>query len=203
MNAIADRVPGSADHIEDVIVGCVSQVGAQAGNIGRNMVLASKLPEHIPGTAVDRQCGSSQQALHFAAQAVMSGTQDVVIAAGVEHMTSVPIGANVADGACPVVHRQPYALLHQRMARGSALTHIVCACAGTAAATTGVKAGHGLPMSEVIAEKYMPALSERGQKFFSQFEGAELVAEKYEISRLDMEEFAVGSHPPERSEAGL
>lgn len=83
--------------IDDVIVGCVSQSGAQGGNIGRNMVLASKLPETVPGTAVDRQCGSSQQAIHFAAQAVMSGTQDVVIAAGVEHMTSVPIGSNIAD----------------------------------------------------------------------------------------------------------
>ena len=83
--------------VEDVIVGCVSQVGAQAGNIGRNIVLASNLPEHVPGTAVDRQCGSSQQAIHFAAQAVMSGVQDVVIAAGVEHMTGVPIGSNVAD----------------------------------------------------------------------------------------------------------
>ena len=87
-----------AGMIDDVIVGCVSQSGGQAGNVGRNMILSSRLiPEHVPGTAVDRQCGSSQQAIHFAAQAVMSGTQDVVIAAGVEHMSSVPIGSNVAD----------------------------------------------------------------------------------------------------------
>ena len=85
--------------IDDVIVGCVSQSGAQAGNIARNMVLASaNIPETVPGTSVDRQCGSSQQAIHFAAQAVMSGVQDVVIAAGVEHMSSVPIGSNIADG---------------------------------------------------------------------------------------------------------
>lgn len=85
--------------VDDVIVGCVSQVGAQTGNIGRTVVLSSKrLPESVPGTTVDRQCGSGQQALHFAAQAVMSGTQDVIIAAGVENMSQVPIGASIADG---------------------------------------------------------------------------------------------------------
>jgi len=141
--------------VDDVIVGCVTQVGAQSGNIGRNIVLASKLPETVPGTSVDRQCGSSQQAIHFAAQAVMSGVQDVVIAAGVEHMTSVPIGANVADG---------------------------------------FKAGHGLPMSDDLNEKYGPALKARGQRMFSQFEGAELVAEKYDITREDCDSFAVASH---------
>ena len=72
-----------------VIFGCVSQVGAQGANIGRNVVLASNLPITVPGTSVDRQCGSSQQAIHFAAQAVMSGTQDIVIAGGVEVMSSV------------------------------------------------------------------------------------------------------------------
>jgi acetyl-CoA C-acetyltransferase len=77
--------------VEDVILGCVSQVGEQATNVARNAVLASKLPESVPGTSVDRQCGSSQQALHFAAQAVMSGTMDAVIAAGVESMTRVPM----------------------------------------------------------------------------------------------------------------
>ena len=82
--------------VEDVIMGCVMQVGEQATNIGRNAVLASKLPESVPGTSIDRQCGSSQQALQFAAQAVMSGTMDVVIAAGVESMTRVPMGLSVA-----------------------------------------------------------------------------------------------------------
>jgi acetyl-CoA C-acetyltransferase len=77
--------------VEDVIMGCVSQAGEQSTNVARNAVLASKLPESVPGTSLDRQCGSSQQALHFAAQAVMSGTQDVVIAAGVESMTRVPM----------------------------------------------------------------------------------------------------------------
>ncbi|MCK7473811.1 MAG: hypothetical protein MZV49_10400 [Rhodopseudomonas palustris] len=75
-----------------MILGCVGQAGEQANNIARNAVLASKLPESVPGVSVDRQCGSSQQALHFAAQAVMSGTMDVVIAGGVESMTRVPMG---------------------------------------------------------------------------------------------------------------
>ncbi|MBP8308229.1 MAG: acetyl-CoA C-acetyltransferase [Burkholderiaceae bacterium] len=78
--------------IEDVIMGCVGQAGEQATNIARGAVLASKLPESVPGTSVDRQCGSSQQALHFAAQAVMAGSMDIVIAAGVESMTRVPMG---------------------------------------------------------------------------------------------------------------
>ena len=78
--------------VEDVIMGCVGQAGEQSANVARNAVLASSLPEHVPGTSVDRQCGSSQQALHFAAQAVMSGTMDVVIAAGVESMSRVPMG---------------------------------------------------------------------------------------------------------------
>ncbi|KWT76000.1 MULTISPECIES: acetyl-CoA C-acetyltransferase [unclassified Variovorax] len=77
--------------VEDVILGCVSQVGEQASNVARNAVLASGLPESVPGTSVDRQCGSSQQALHFAAQAVMAGSMDAVIAGGVESMTRVPM----------------------------------------------------------------------------------------------------------------
>jgi len=84
--------------IEDVIFGCVDQVGAQSANIARNAVLASHLPESVPGTTVDRQCGSSQQAIHFAAQAVMSGVHDVVIAGGVEVMSLVPIGGNAIAG---------------------------------------------------------------------------------------------------------
>ncbi|MGQ3072102.1 MAG: acetyl-CoA C-acetyltransferase [Ferrovibrionaceae bacterium] len=81
--------------VEDVIMGCVGQAGEQSNNIARNAVLASRLPESVPATSVDRQCGSSQQALHFAAQAVMSGTMDVVIAAGVESMSRVPMGLPV------------------------------------------------------------------------------------------------------------
>jgi acetyl-CoA C-acetyltransferase len=96
LDALVDRAGADPALVEDVIMGCVGQVGEQAVNVARNAVLASKLPESVPGTSVDRQCGSSQQALHFAAQAVMSGTMDVVIAAGVESMTRVPMGLSAA-----------------------------------------------------------------------------------------------------------
>jgi len=135
--------------IDDVIFGCVDQVGAQSGNIARNSILASSLPESVPGTSVDRQCGSSQQALHFAAQAVMSGTQDVVIAGGVEVMSLVPIGASVKDG---------------------------------------YDAGHGFPFNAKGIEDRYPGV------FFSQFTGAELVAEKWKLSRNDLDKFALESH---------
>ena len=92
LNALLDRSGADPALIDDVVMGCVGQAGEQATNIARNAVLASRLPESVPATSVDRQCGSSQQALHFAAQAVMSGTMDVVIAAGVESMTRVPMG---------------------------------------------------------------------------------------------------------------
>src|ERR1700722_9626367 len=84
--------------IDDVIMGCVVQVGAQAVNVGRNAVLAAGFPDSVPSTTIDRQCGSSQQALHFAAQGVMAGQYDVVIAAGVEVMSLVPMGASVGHG---------------------------------------------------------------------------------------------------------
>ncbi len=135
--------------IDDVIFGCVDQVGAQAGNLARNAVLASSLPESVPGTTVDRQCGSSQQALHFAAQAVMSGTQDIVIAGGVEVMSIVPIGASITDG---------------------------------------MKAEHGFPFNAKGIEKRYP------DTFFSQFTGAELVADKWNLSRSDLDSFALESH---------
>jgi acetyl-CoA C-acetyltransferase len=92
IDALVDRSKVDPGQIEDVIMGCVMQTGEQSNNVARNAVMASKLPEHVPGTSIDLQCGSSQQALHFAAQAVMSGTQDIVIAAGVEGMTRVPMG---------------------------------------------------------------------------------------------------------------
>nr|MDP2192206.1 acetyl-CoA C-acetyltransferase [Rhodoferax sp.] len=91
LDALVDRAGIDPGLVEDVIMGCVSQAGEQSTNIARNAVLASRLPESVPGTSVDRQCGSSQQAVHFAAQAVMSGAMDVVIAAGVESMTRVPM----------------------------------------------------------------------------------------------------------------
>lgn len=135
--------------VDDVIFGCVDQVGAQAGNLARNAVLASSLPESVPGTTIDRQCGSSQQALHFAAQAVMSGTQDIVIAGGVEVMSIVPIGASITDG---------------------------------------MKAEHGFPFNAKGIEKRYPGI------FFSQFTGAELVADKWNLSRSDLDSFALESH---------
>jgi acetyl-CoA C-acetyltransferase len=95
IDALVERTKADPALIEDVIMGCVGQVGEQALNVARNAVLSSKLPESVPGTSVDRQCGSSQQALHFAAQAVMSGAMDVVIAAGVESMSRVPMGLSV------------------------------------------------------------------------------------------------------------
>jgi acetyl-CoA C-acetyltransferase len=91
LNDLVDRAQMDPALVEDVLMGCVSQVGEQATNVGRNAVLASKLPESVPGTSIDRQCGSSQQAVHFAAQAVMSGAMDIVIAAGVESMSRVPM----------------------------------------------------------------------------------------------------------------
>jgi len=94
LDALIERTGADPALVEDVIMGCVSQVGEQSSNIARGAVMASKLPESVPATSVDRQCGSSQQALHFAAQAVMSGTMDVVIAAGVESMTRVPMGTS-------------------------------------------------------------------------------------------------------------
>ena len=135
--------------IDDVIFGCVDQVGAQSGNVARNAILASSLPESVPGTSVDRQCGSSQQAIHFAIQAVMSGTQDVVIGGGVEIMSMVPIGASIKDG---------------------------------------YEAGHGLPFDYEGMKTRYPGI------FFSQFTGAELMAEKWNLSRQDLDNFALSSH---------
>ena len=92
LDALVARTNADPALVDDVIMGCVGQAGEQAANVARNAILASTLPESVPGTTVDRQCGSSQQALHFAAQAVMSGSMDIVIAAGVESMTRVPMG---------------------------------------------------------------------------------------------------------------
>jgi acetyl-CoA C-acetyltransferase len=95
LNALVERTGVDPAAIEDVIVGCVSQIGEQSCHVGRNMVLASRLPDSVPAVTIDRQCGSSQQSVHSAAQAVMSGTQDLIIAAGVESMTRVPMGTPV------------------------------------------------------------------------------------------------------------
>ena len=98
LSALVQRNDLDPALVEDVIMGCVMQVGAQGVNVGRNAVLAAGFPESVPSTTIDRQCGSSQQAAHFAAQGVIAGAYDVVIAAGVEVMTQVPMGASFADG---------------------------------------------------------------------------------------------------------
>jgi len=149
LNAILDRSGIDPAAVEDVIVGCVSQVGEQSFHAGRNMVLASKLPDSVPAVTIDRQCGSSQQSIHFAAQAVMSGTQDVVIAAGVESMTRVPMGT-------------PTLLPMQ--------------------------AGIGIgPWSRRIKDRY-------GVAEFSQFTGAEMIAQQYQMTREQLDAFALDSH---------
>jgi acetyl-CoA acyltransferase len=98
LNALVERNNLDPAIVEDVITGCVMQAGAQSINVGRNAVLAAGWPEEVPATTIDRQCGSSQQSVHFAAQAVMAGVHDVVVASGVEIMSQVPMGASVGDG---------------------------------------------------------------------------------------------------------
>src|SRR5262249_23686886 len=98
MHALVARTSIDPSLIDDVIAGCVSQVGEQAVNVGRNAVLAAGFPRRLPGTTIDRQCGSSQQAIHFAAQGVISGAYDAVIACGVEVMTRVPLGSSIENG---------------------------------------------------------------------------------------------------------
>jgi len=98
LSATFDQVDLDPGLVEDVIFGCVDTVGPQAGDIARTCWLAAGLPEHVPGTTVDRQCGSSQQAVHFAAQAIMSGTSDVVVAGGVQNMNLIPISYAMIAG---------------------------------------------------------------------------------------------------------
>jgi len=98
LKALAERNSLDPELVDDVIMGCVSQVGDQSWNIGRNAVLGAGWPESVPGVTIDRQCGSSQQSVHFAAQGVMAGAYDVVVAAGVESMTRVPMGSSVGSG---------------------------------------------------------------------------------------------------------
>ena len=149
INALLDRSGADPALVEDVIMGCVSHVAEQSNNVARNAVLASRLPEHVPGVSIDRQCGSSQQAVHFAAQAVMSGTQDVVIAAGIESMSRVPM------------------FLPMTLPR---------------------KNGFGIYMRPDILKRY-PDSPE-----FSQFMGAELLANKYGFRKEQLDAFALESH---------
>src|SRR5215468_7412589 len=101
LRALVERTGIDPANVEDVIMGCVSQVGEQSINVGRNAALAAGFPETVCGTSVDRQCGSSQQALHFAAQGVIAGAYDIVIAAGVESMSRVPMGSSLLPGRDP------------------------------------------------------------------------------------------------------
>ena len=150
LSATFDQIDLDPALVEDVIFGCVDTVGPQAGDIARTCWLAAGLPEHVPGTTVDRQCGSSQQAVHFAAQAIMSGTSDVVIAGGVQNMNLIPIS---------------YAMI-----AGQAL--------GFADPFSGSKGW----------------LNRYGNKEVSQFNSAQMIAEKWDISRSEMESFAYQSH---------
>src|SRR5712691_5389672 len=132
--------------VEDVIMGCVMQVGEQALNVGRNAALAAGFPETVVGTTIDRQCGSSQQAAHFAAQAVMAGVHDIVIASGVEVMTRVPMGASVQSGP-------------------------------------------GMPVGNKMMERCAAAGG-----LVPQGISAELIADKWDLSREDLDTYSVQSH---------
>jgi acetyl-CoA C-acetyltransferase len=148
LDGVLDRTGLDPAAVDDVVMGCVGQVGEQSLNVARNAVLASRMPESVPATSVDRQCGSSQQALQFAAQAIMSGTQDIVIAAGVESMSRVPMGLSVALPA---------------------------------------QNGFGNPMSPAQQKRY-PNIQ------FSQFMGAEMVAERHQLTKDEIDAWAYRSH---------
>jgi len=149
LKALAERNDLDPALVEDVIMGCVMQVGNQGLNVGRNAILAAGWPEEIPGTTLDRQCGSSQQAAHFAAQGVMAGAYDIVIAAGVEVMTTTPMGASITPGSFPFGP--------QAMARYAEVEH--------------------------YGKKGM-----QGQGI-----GAEIIADKWNLSREDLDELSLRS----------
>ena len=121
LRAVTQRNKLDPTLVDDVIAGCVGQVGEQAYNIARNAVLAAGFPESVPGTTVDRQCGSSQQAAHFAAQGIMAGSYDIAIACGVECMSRVPMGSNGAGPGKPfgpgVMRRYHDTVFNQGLAR--------------------------------------------------------------------------------------
>ncbi|MGW3568721.1 acetyl-CoA C-acetyltransferase [Streptomyces sp. NPDC000941] len=152
LRALMERSGADPAAVEDVVLGCLDTVGPQAGDIARTCWLAAGLPEEVPGVTVDRQCGSSQQAIHFAAQAVLSGTQDLVVAGGVQNMSMVPIAFASRQATVPLgLTEGPY---------------------------TG---------SEGWRARY-------GDRPVNQFYGAELIADKWGITREAMEEFALRSH---------
>ncbi|MQY37454.1 Steroid 3-ketoacyl-CoA thiolase [Streptomyces sp. RB17] len=152
LTALMERSGIDPAAVEDVVLGCLDTVGPQAGDIARTCWLAAGLPEEVPGVTVDRQCGSSQQALHFAAQGVLSGTQDLVVAGGVQNMSMIPIAFATRQAAEPLGLTQ-----------------------GPYAGSRGWRARYG-------------------DRPVDQFAGAEMIAEKWGISRRDMEEFALRSH---------
>src|SRR5205807_89416 len=150
LRALVERTGVDPATVEDVLFGCVDAIGPQAGDIARTCWLAAGLPEEVPGVTIDRQCGSSQQALHFAAQAVMSGTSDVIVAGGVQNMSMIPIASGMT-AAEPLGFTDPFS------------------------GSTGWVARYG-------------------DQEVSQFRGAEMIAEKWGISRADMEAYALESH---------
>lgn len=149
IRALVDRGDFDPAAIDDVVFGCLDAIGSQAGDIARTAALAAGLPETVPGVTIDRQCGSSQQAVHFAAQGVMSGTQDLVVAGGVQKMTQFPILSSFTAGA-PFGATDPWN-----------------GCEGWAA---------------------------RYSTNINQFQSAEMMAERWDISRAEMEVFALESH---------
>jgi acetyl-CoA acyltransferase len=144
LSALAERTGVDPGDVDDVYFGCVSQVGEQSWNVGRNVVLAAGWPDTVPGTTIDRQCGSSQQALHFAAAAVIAGQADLVVAGGVESMTRVPMGSTFANGP-------------------------------------------GVPFGPKLLARY-------GNVEFNQGVSAEIVAERWGLSRGDLDAFSLASH---------
>ncbi len=150
LNGLVERTGIDPLAVEDVVFGCVDTIGPQAGDIARTCWLAAGLPDEVPGTTVDRQCGSSQQAVHFAAQAVMSGTTDVVVAGGVQNMSMIPISSAMLAGQA-LGFEDPFS------------------------------------GSEGWRRRY-------GTQEVSQFRSAEMIAEKWDVSREEMEQFALESH---------
>ncbi|MBF4477627.1 acetyl-CoA C-acetyltransferase [Rhodococcus rhodochrous] len=157
IKALVERTGIDPADVDDVVFGCVDAIGGQAGNIARTAWLAAGYPQHVPGVTVDRQCGSSQQALHFGAQAILSNTADLIVAGGVQNMTQIPISAAMIVG-------QQY--------------------------------GFDTPFggSKGWTERY-------GDEEVSQFKGAEMIAEKWDISREELEKWALQSH--ERAKAAI
>jgi acetyl-CoA C-acetyltransferase len=155
IKALVDRTGVDPAAVDDVILGCCDTIGSQAGDVARTAWLVAGLPDHVPGVTIDRQCGSSQQAVHFAAQGVMSGTQDLVVAGGVQNMSAIPISAAMLVG-------QQY--------------------------------GFSTPVAE------SPGWQTRyGDQEVSQFRSAEMIADKWDITREEMEEFALASHDRSRT----